>query len=233
MQIALCDDNKAFRKEVKNKIYEYSNINSLELVVDEFTSGEELLAAIKNYDIVLLDYSMKGMNGLDAAKKLRCKNSACAIIFITAYPEFVFDSFEVNVFRFLTKPVKTDKLIKAIDDYRKILNKHYPILVNVNGEIRQINTREIVYLEASGKNCIIRLVDSSVKSNKTMAKVHSVLPSDCFYKVHRSFVVNFNFIKSYKNNVITFTNGEYAIISRNLLSAFKKNFNTYLKNNAI
>lgn len=90
-----------------------------------------------------------------------------------------------------------------------------------------------MYIEADGKNSIIRLLDQSIHCPKTLAKVYSLLPTNCFFKPHRSFVVNFLYIDSYNKNHIKFTNGEYAKISRDQLKYFKSAFKIFLNDHSL
>ena len=126
MKIAICDDEQVIIKLVKPKLYEYANSHRIDLVVDEYYSGEALVTADKNYDIIFLDYQMGRLNGLDAAKILRERNAACAIIFLTSYTHFVFDAFKVNAYRFLIKPITERKLFDTMDDYFKMHGDDYP-----------------------------------------------------------------------------------------------------------
>ena len=233
MLIAVCDDEKLFCDQTKDAIYSYSNEHNLNIVVEVFFDGEELLKSNEKFDMVFLDYQMPKTDGLETAKEIRNRNMLCTIVFITRYSEIVYDTFLYETFRFLLKPLKVENLYEALDSYRKKMGEHYPISVNVNGEHLSINTQEIVYVEADGKNSIIRLNDSIVYCSYTLSKVASLLPNHCFFRSHRSFYVNFDYIESYNKNTIKFRNGEYAKISRNLFTDFKKNLNIYFNDNNI
>ncbi len=92
----------------------------------------ELLNSEKNYDIIVLDYQLGSTNGLTVAKELRKRNVLSSIIFLTSYPNFMIDAFEVNTFRFLLKPIDKSKFFKAIDYYIKIVDANYPITIIQN-----------------------------------------------------------------------------------------------------
>ena len=64
---------------------------------------------------------MENLNGIETARKIRNLNNNCAIIFVSSYPDIAIDTFEVEAFRFLIKPIDKVKLFKSIDDYRKKL----------------------------------------------------------------------------------------------------------------
>ena len=232
MLIAICDDEPLFCEQLKEHIYSYSNKYNLDTVVEIFNNGKQLLNNA-HFDIIFLDYQMPGINGLQTARELRKNNIQCTIIFLTSFPEIVYETFQFDTFRFLIKPLNTNKLYEALDSYRKKIDTYYPISVISNGTALKISTKDIIYIEADGKNSIIRLLNQSIHCPKTLAKVYSLLPTNCFFKPHRSFVVNFLYIDSYNKNHIKFTNGEYAKISRDQLKYFKSAFKIFLNDHSL
>lgn len=227
MRLAICDDDKGLIQQLKPLVYQYANSRRFEIVIDEYYSGEDLLKSSVVYDIILLDYQMGELDGLSTARKLREKNMNCAIIFMTNYPHFVYEAFEVNTFRFFTKPLEFSKLHFALDDYFSMYGNDYPILLQHNRETVQVNTKDIVFLEAINKRCLIHLPTESLCCAKTMAVISRLLPQNHFYKVNRAFIINFNYIEKYNNKEIFFKNCEVVPISRNYLMPFKTAYREY------
>ena len=232
MLIAICDDEPLFCEQLKKEIYVYANQYNLDIVVEIYNDGNQLLS-INNFDILFLDYKMPNIDGLQTAKKLRKINNQCTIIFLTNFPEIVFDTFQYETFRFLIKPINTTDLYEALNSYRKKVDSYYPITIKLNSDSIKIKTQDIVYVEADGKNSIIRSIDNSFHCPKTLATVYSLLPKNCFFEPHRSYIVNFLYIDSFNNRNIKFTNGEYAKISRDQLKQFKTALRIFLNDNAI
>lgn len=233
MLIAICDDEPLFCETLKEKIYTYSNKNNLDTCIDIFYDGQALLNENREYDIVFLDYQMPNINGLDAAKEIRKKNMLSMIVFISSFPEVVYKTFLYNTFRFLIKPLKDEELYEALDSFRKEKGHHYPVLIYSEGEHISINTRDIVYIEANGRNSIIRTANDSFHCTKSINKVYPLLPSNCFFITHRSFIVNFNSIVSFDKSSIKLINGEIAKLSRDRFPRFIDALNTYYSDNTI
>lgn len=233
MFAALCDDDKYITEEIKKLLLEYAKDNRITIDIDEFESGEELLNSEKNYDIIVLDYQLGSTNGLTVAKELRKRNVLSSIIFLTSYPNFMIDAFEVNTFRFLLKPIDKSKFFKAIDDYIKIVDANYPITIIQNKELKKINSNEICYIEADGKYSNIHLSDKIMHCSKTLAGVTKLLPAYCFVKTHRAFVVNLHYIKSYSSDTVYLSNGESAFLSKNYQKSFQTSHMNFLKKNYV
>lgn len=233
MFAALCDDDKYITEEIKKLLLEYAKDNRITIDIDEFESGKELLNSEKNYDIIVLDYQLGSTNGLTVAKELRKRNVLSSIIFLTSYPNFMIDAFEVNTFRFLLKPIDKSKFFKAIDDYIKIVDANYPITIIQNKELKKINSNEICYIEADGKYSNIHLSDKIMHCSKTLAGVTKLLPAYCFVKTHRAFVVNLHYIKSYSSDTVYLSNGESAFLSKNYQKSFQISYMNFLKKNYV
>lgn len=229
MLVAICDDEKIFRDELKSSIFRYKAEHRLHIDVYEYATGDGLLNSGKTFNIIFLDYQMPGIDGLETARILRSKNLSCCIIFVTSFPQFMLDSFEVQPFRFLIKPIadsQIDSLMTAYIRQQKLLA---PLIVINDGEQLIIPSKDILYLEGDGKYCTVRTMNRTYHSSKTLAQVHSLLPQHCFYRSHKSYVVNLHSIQSFDKEMVTLTNGELAKIGRNKIAEFKRVYMQFVK----
>jgi DNA-binding LytR/AlgR family response regulator len=197
------------------------------MVIDTYYCGEDLLTSKTVYDMIFLDQQMGELTGLDAAQNLREKNMNGAIVFMTAYPDFVYESFKVNAFRFLKKPLDQDKIYAVLDDYFKMFGHDYPILLRHEKAVVQVDTKDIVFLEAMNKHCMVHLPKERMYISKTMSAINGMLPQSHFFRVNRAFIVNLNYISKYGGGEISFKNGEKVRISRHYLQGFKKVYKEY------
>lgn len=175
-----------------------------------------------------MDYQMDDMDGLETSKRLRLKNSNVAIIFLTAFPKIVFQSFEVNTFRFLLKPIKKDELFKAVDDYLNSVQTDDFLILNTNDGSWKVRLSEIIYVESKDKHTIIRTADNHLECCRYMQEIEKMLPKDRFIRSHRSCIVSFLHIRNHDNKTIYFDNNERASISRRYLTDFKRAFQEYI-----
>lgn len=232
MKIAICDDDLTLMRELKSKIYDYSNLHNWESAIDTYECGIDLINSGKKYNIIILDYQMDDLNGLETAKLLRTgMNKFACIIFLTSFSEIAIPAYEVDTYRFVVKNTLYEGLFRALDDYRNSTSVNYDISVKSNREFVTINTGNITFLEVQNKDCYVHLQDSKVIHTKTaLGKLFKILPHTHFFKVHKSYVINFKYLDKHNNTSIKIYNYDLDIpISRNYLSKFREAYYTYLK----
>ena len=173
---------------------------------------------------------MPALNGMDIARRMRNKNALCKIVFITNYPDFVFESFEVTPYRFFKKPIFKSEIDSMLIIYIQQQKNLAPIIINDYYGQKTIPSKDIIYVEGDGKYCVIRTITETIHSSKTVAKAMELLPKYCFFRTHKSYLVNMYYIDRVDNNIIMLINGEKIIISRNNLSSFKKAYLEFVKN---
>lgn len=224
MKIAICNRNNYHLKTLKQSIYHYSSLKRMEIVIDCYSQGEQMLASEERYEIIFLSCDLSGENSFEIAKVVRRCNNRCAIIFISSDIHCISKAFKVNAFSFLIYPVKQSDLFSVLDDYFEKNGNNYPLWVKSGIDTVCLNTGEIVYLEANNKNCYVHLENEALKCNCTMAKIYEVLPKNHFLKINRAYIINTNYINKYNNNEVFLKNGTQLHISRNYLKDFKSNY---------
>lgn len=121
LKVVLIDDEEIALDVLEILLQEVGGVS----VQAKFLQVEEALTYLSRTetDLIFLDIEMPGMNGLDAAQRLMddCPNTP--VIFVTAYQEYAVDSFEVNAFGYLLKPVSKEKLAKTLERCRQRLGK--------------------------------------------------------------------------------------------------------------
>lgn len=95
IKIAVCDDIDYIRDEIKKKLLDFSFQKNEDFSVDEYGSGEQMLASGQQYDLIFMDYEFGDgkKNGIETAREIRKRNKRVNIIFLTSYATMVFDSF--------------------------------------------------------------------------------------------------------------------------------------------
>ena len=110
MNIAVVDDEEAIREQISGFIKK----RNPDFNISGFATGEGLLAAGKDFDIIFLDIQMEGMGGIEAARTLRQSGVDAVVIFITGIREYVFEAFDVSAFHYLLKPIEEQKFMEVL-----------------------------------------------------------------------------------------------------------------------
>jgi DNA-binding LytR/AlgR family response regulator len=138
-RVAICDDEEKQRELVKSILITLSIKTNIDFETEIFGSGEQLVSDYERHEtpfhILILDIEMGGINGIQTAQKIRGLNNLDEqIIFLTSYPEYMVESFDVMTFQYLIKPIAPsileEKMIK-ICQYFQALDKKYMVTINL------------------------------------------------------------------------------------------------------
>lgn len=228
MLAALCDDEKTMLSNLTLLLQEYGEKKGIEIFIDKFESGYDLLKSLREYDVVFMDYQMNGLDGIRTAQKIREANCDCVIIFISAYPEAALDSFEVGTFRFLKKPVDKHKLFRALDDYLKSTDFDNLLVIRTKKGIWKIKISDIIYAEAKTKHTLIRTVNGYMEVAVHLKIIEDRLPQKKFVRCQRAYVASLEHICNHTSDEIIFDNGEKALIGKAYAKKFKEEFQNYI-----
>ena len=235
MRIAVCDDERYFRDLITEKINEIYK-DDIDMVIRTFEDGFDFLKNyyenIDTYDMIFLDIEMENINGIDTAKEIRKLNKDVNIVFLTSHDEFAKDGYEVNAFRYLSKPIQEDKLIEAIESIKKKSDSVKKILLSSKGEEILIKIKEIIYMEAQNKDIYIHTIHNIYNEKNNLTHYEEILKNYGFFRVHRSYLINLDFVKSFTSKEIVLDNEEKIYLSRLKYKTFKEHLYAYIKRTA-
>ena len=232
MRIAICEDESVFAQQLASMVESQMALFGVPVKTDIFLSAKDLLDASVNYELLFLDCKLDTDSGIDVARKLRERGSQTTIVFVTAYEDYVYEGYEVNAYRYLLKPIDVAVLRKTLSDYVSHFERE-KFLDFVSGKrLVRLKLNEIMYIESSEKQSIVRHVDGSYETSVPISELQARIGSYAFFRTHRRFIVNMKYIMEVDKNIIRLTNDEKIEISRRNLSAFNKCYMNYLKYSA-
>ena len=202
MKIAICDDDRNELFRILSILADYQLERNMEFSYKPFESSVEFSAEASHerYDIYLLDIVMPGLDGMELAREIRSYDKAADIIFLTSSSEFAVESYQVKASNYLMKPLQKDRVFEALDDIMRtrIEDRDSCIVLRSNIGVHKVRLSEIVYVEALNRKVIYYLKNNSqiTCAEKFAAVCNLLLQHQEFLLVHRSFVVNMNYIRS-------------------------------------
>ncbi|MBO4444946.1 MAG: response regulator transcription factor [Bacteroidaceae bacterium] len=197
-----------------------------------FTDSIQAINAIKEQkpDLLFLDIQMPNIDGMELAHSLP---EETRVVFVTAFKEYAFESYEVNAIDFLLKPVRYNKFLGSIEKARKLLDiqqtavqpKQQPntVFIRVDGEWRNIPVNQITYVNGM-KDYVLFYLDNEPKpliTHLTMKAVEEMLPEDRFLRIHRSYIIAVDKIRKVDRNDCVYIGKEIIHVPDGYLQAFK------------
>ncbi len=203
-------------------------------VVKSFNSPQDLLADLPtlDFDLLISDINMPGLNGLELAEQLRGK----PIIFITAYAEYAADAFDLQAVDYIRKPLKIDRLKQAIQKLlsirgRKPIEEKNFVQLNTDQGKYLLYFDQIAYIQTSSldsRDKIVRLVDQKEVTLKNISfdKLLEILPEMQFCRINKKEIISMNIISSFSHDEIktNFSIGTDAPLTFNLSEIYKTAF---------
>lgn len=232
LKIALCDDEFStvnYYCEQLTRLFKNLGVTAS---IDLFTDSGKLLAGLyadRRWDVYFLDIDMPLINGLNLGKKIRELDDACYIIYISIHREHVYDSLEVKPFRFLPKDEFASRIGPCIKDLLSDLTheseQEFIVLEN-NASLYRYRIQEIIYAQSLDKYITLFLTEKRQTESirYRMSDLEEKLIRHGFIRVHKSYLVNYRFIRSIQPAKILLDDGRSLPASRSRMEEIKTTF---------
>lgn len=211
LQIAVCDDNIDELSNMVQLIDLYRASRNFNCHYAVFQNGFELVSVLekgKQFDIYCLDIIMPGFTGIDVAKEIRTFDKTAPILFFTSSPEFAFESYSVKAINYVLKPVSKEKLFFTFDEMLeqiKLEKDEDVVIVKSNEGIQKILISNLAFVEVIGRYVLYHLRSGKViECTEAFSSVcDKLLKYGCFFKPHRSYLVNMQYVDTISNHQVT------------------------------
>ncbi len=230
MRAVIIDDESAARKSLLDLIQ--NHLPKINVVKSAGCLEEGVVAIVEEKpELIFLDIDMPDGTGFDLLERIDDIN--LNVIFTTAHEKYAHHAFKVSAIDYLLKPVNLNGLKQAIrkveerqestslSDLVRLVKspKREKIMVSTAEEVRLVDAAEVICIKADRNYCEIVLESGAkIMSTQNLAQLESRLDDSKFLRVHKSYIINFDFVEIYRKGrggQIILTNGEMIEISRN------------------
>ena len=211
LRALIVDDEAPARFELRSLLEETGRVDS----VSEVSSAREAVASLvksrehtgEGVDVLFLDISMPKTTGMQLADALHKLKNPPVIVFVTAYSEYAVDAFGVDAVDYLMKPVELERLQQALTKVEARLKQSAPqqmsatvterIPVEKGGHKVLVPVNQIRYVEAKDDYSCIYTESDRYLSTISLAKLEQRLTPHGFYRVHRGYIVNLDYVQDF------------------------------------
>lgn len=196
MKVLIVDDEKLALSRLKRLLNEQNILDIIE--VDNPIKAITEVAKEK-IDVAFLDISMPTMTGLELANNLIEINPNIYIVFQTAYEEYALEAFDCGGMDYILKPISEESIKKSLDKiskYKNLEDDTKKIIAKRGNKIYLISIDDIYYIKADLDEVIIKIKGADAYLRKKIGDMENILKGKNFFRIHRSYIVNVDKIRS-------------------------------------
>jgi DNA-binding LytR/AlgR family response regulator len=230
MKLAVVDDEKKATDLLEGYIKRFERENNMTMKVSVFHNPNDFLNNYsRDYDLVLMDIEMPGLNGIETARELRRMDSRVVLMFITNMAQYAINGYEVEAVDFVIKPVSyADFVLKMQKATRYISrNKDKKLTLNSTEGVVNLHVSDISYIEVIRHYLIYHTLNGSYTVRGVLKEAEENLAKYHFVRSNHCYLVNLKYVESINGNVVR-VNGDDLQISRNKKTEFLMEFTRYI-----
>ena len=228
--VAIVDDDYAFAGELIHQIKEWASRNDCRISFDYMKSAFEFiekLDELSKWSALFLDVEMPELNGIDLARRIRYTNTDIPIAFISAFPLFSTDGYEVTACRFIVKnrPEFKTKLNECMQYVLSQILESGPttFYIQTPNLVTSVLYRDILFFEAQLHNIVVRTATDRFQYRKNISVLAHELPK-YFVQTSRSYIVNMKHVKSLHTDSVELDNGQFIQLTKTYKVEVMKSF---------
>lgn len=216
MRIAVVDDEDSGVQMLQEFLHRYAAEYGQVIDVQCFQDGLSFVGSFKNqFDVILLDVSMPGIDGMETAKRIRRSDPDVVILFVTNMAQHAIRGYEVDALDYVLKPVTyfsfSQRLNRAISRVKRH-DKHYLIVPTKNGA-KKMDIASICYVESQGHTLIYHTTAGDFVTSGTMKEIEEKLVPFHFFRCNKGYLVSLEHVDGIEDGC-AMVNGQALLISR-------------------
>lgn len=231
MRAAVIDDTKEDARVIQEALERFGREDKIEITVSMFDNADRFLEEYEkiNPELVIMDIDMPGINGMEAAHKMRKLDENVALIFVTNMKHYALEGYSVDVLDYLIKPVVYEDFALRMQKVRRYIvrNRDERIPLHTAGGVIMPLISEIYYVESMLHTLIWHTKNGDFKIRDSMTRAEQKLRNFSFASCNKSFLVNLRYVESIDKDEVTVA-GTPLKISRGKKASFISQYTRYL-----
>lgn len=228
IRILLCDDDPVFQSALHSEIQRAFERLNLSCAISRCHSPQALTSELlTDCDMAFLDidFESEDQNGIDIARSLRQRNSHALIFFVTNYIDYAPAGYEVQAFRYILKRDMTDVLERYILQALESMADDLRILrLRDREQTIDLPLDQISYLEVLDHSVSIHTGQTAYTISATLTSLESELEAHGFLRIHKSYLVNMQYIRKFRSRECLLTDGTTLAVSEKNYSQQKQKY---------
>lgn len=229
LSIVICDDDINVQFAIEQYLKDIFNEYAIDADIDCYDSGEELCDHFEKgkFDLVFLDIEFNGMNGVAVGRFIRetVGDELVQIAYISGNTGYAMELFEYRPINFLVKPIVKGEIRKIIDKYLVLNDKKIEkFQYKVGSNFFQISLSEIVYFSSTTRKVTLHTMRETAEFYDSLEFIYQKVKAKQFLYVHKSFIVNCQYIKKMEYEKVTLIDGTVIPISQSRRAAIRRQF---------
>lgn len=222
LHIAAVDGDPSALERLQRLLAQYQAQRGISAELSIFRGGEQLLEHYRPvYDVIFLEIELSGMNGMEAARRIRQLDQDTAIIFLTHLAQYAIQGYRVGALDFLLKPADYPGLSAALDRAVRLAEARPPariVLAQPGGAVR-LEVRQIYYVEIQDRHLHYHTDQGEYILRGSMRQAEQQLAGCHFVRCNYWYLVNLHHVTAIKRDIVVAA-GHELTISRRCRSAF-------------
>ncbi|MCR5491568.1 MAG: LytTR family DNA-binding domain-containing protein [Bacilli bacterium] len=218
IKIAIVEDRPEERDELVALLHRYEEENNEPMQLHYFEDGFAFLDSYRpDYDVVFMDIMMQGIDGIKASKSLREVDPEVVLVFVTSLAQYAIEGYTVEAMDFIVKPVEYARVQSVLDRAKhKIATKQTAeIVLKIQSSVFvRVSVKDIIYIYAEEHMLTYVTNKERYEVWDSLTSALAALPSQQFYRISRSRIINLAYVKGLSKDDVTMTNGEVFTLPR-------------------
>ena len=230
-KIAIVEDEQKVAAAMTDLIKKHSEKNGVAVKCIYFPDAEKLLDGYPaDYDVIFFDIKLPGMNGMQAAEKIREVDNKAIIVFVTNMRQYAIKGYCVNALDFIVKPVEELAFDTLLDKALRILRARGAsdtIVLKTPAGYHRVNLSGLFYVDIQKHKLTFHTSDGNIEAWGILSNIEKMLPQDRFYKINSCYVINMQYVQSIDGDSVVVGHDELKI-ARTRKRSFIDSYTAYL-----